>query len=353
MLDLMPDTTAAAETDPRWESLQRRESADFFYSVKTTGVYCRPDCPSRLPKPENVAFYNDCEGAEAAGFRPCLRCKPRGDNRQARQAEMIADVCRFIEDAEDAPSLDHMAARAGLSPHHFHRLFKSVTGLTPRAYGDAHRARKVREGLSAGEAVTAALYEAGYGSSGRFYERSNAILGMTPKAFQSGGAGDIRFALGQCSLGVILVAQSDKGICAITLGDDAEALVNDLQDRFPKANLMGADAGFETIVAQVVGMIDRNQALDLPLDIRGTAFQQRVWQALRAIPAGETRAYAEVAEMIGSPAAVRAVAGACAANALAVAIPCHRVVRTDGTLSGYRWGVDRKRALLLKEGKHV
>jgi AraC family transcriptional regulator of adaptative response/methylated-DNA-[protein]-cysteine methyltransferase len=353
MLHIMPDTVTSVEFDAHWETLRRREGGDFFYSVKTTGVYCRPDCASRLPKPENVGFYASCDEAEAAGFRACLRCKPRGNSVQARQAEMIADVCRFIEGAEDAPSLDEMAARAGLSPHHFHRLFKAVTGLTPKAYADAHRSQRVRESLSAGEAVTAALYEAGFSSSGRFYERSNAILGMKPTEYQSGGAGDIRFAIGQCSLGAVMVAQSDRGICAITLGDDAEALIEDLQDRFPKANLIGADPDFEQTVAQVIGVVDQGQKLDLPLDIRGTAFQQRVWQALRAIPAGETRSYAEVAEAIGSPAAVRAVAGACAANALAIAIPCHRVVRTDGALSGYRWGVERKRALLLKEAQNV
>ncbi|MFT4077048.1 MAG: bifunctional DNA-binding transcriptional regulator/O6-methylguanine-DNA methyltransferase Ada [Asticcacaulis sp.] len=353
MLDLMPDTATSVTLDPRWDTLTHRVAGDFFYSVRTTGVYCRPTCASRLPKPENVDFYATCAEAEAAGFRPCKRCRPRGDSQQAQQAALIADVCRFIEDADEALGLDEMAARAGLSPHHFHRLFKSVTGLTPKAYAEAHRTKRVREGLATGEAVTAALYDAGYGSSSRFYERSDAILGMTPKAFQTGGAGDIRFAIGQCSLGAVLVAQSDRGLCAITLGDDAEALAHDLQDRFPKANLIGADEAFEQTVARVIGLIDRGQALDLPLDIRGTVFQQRVWQALRAIPTGETRSYAEVAEAIGSPAAVRAVAGACAANALAVAIPCHRVVRTDGALSGYRWGVERKRALLLQEGGHV
>ncbi|ESQ84099.1 hypothetical protein AEAC466_10155 [Asticcacaulis sp. AC466] len=349
MLMSMPIETATSP-DALWDALKNRAGGDFFYSVKTTGVYCRPSCASRLPRRENVAFYSSCDAAEAAGFRPCLRCRPRGDSRQAEQARLIAEICRFIEGAEDAPSLDQMAARAALSPHHFHRLFKSVTGLTPKAYADAHRARRVRDGLSAGEAVTTALYDAGYGSNGRFYERSNAILGMTPTQFQRGGAGDIRFAIGQCSLGAVLVAQSEKGICAITLGDDARALAADLQDRFPRANLIGADAAFEATVAQVVGMIDGDQTPDLPLDIRGTAFQQRVWQALRAIPPGETRSYSEVADAIGAPKAVRAVAGACAANALAVAIPCHRVVKTDGALSGYRWGVERKRALLLKEG---
>ncbi len=348
MFDIM-SRTHAIEADPRWAQLQKREGEGFVYSVATTGVYCRPACPSRPAKPQNVAFYDTCDAAEAAGFRACKRCKPREDGDA--QAAMIAGICRVIEDAETAPSLEQLARRAGLSPHHFHRVFKAATGLTPRAYGDAHKARKVREGLEAGESVTAALYDAGFSSSGRFYERSNAILGMTPKAFKAGGEGDIRFAIGQSSLGAVLVAQSGKGVCAITLGDDPAALARDLQDRFPRANLIGADAGFEHTVRQVIALVDQPSAgLDLPLDIRGTAFQQRVWQALRAIPAGETRSYTQIAEAIGSPKAVRAVAGACAANALAIAIPCHRVVRTDGDLSGYRWGVERKRDLLAKEG---
>ncbi|MBW8880513.1 MAG: bifunctional DNA-binding transcriptional regulator/O6-methylguanine-DNA methyltransferase Ada [Asticcacaulis sp.] len=346
---------AETTTDPRWDALVRRDPAwegRFWFSVATTGVYCRPSCGARMPKPENVAFHATCDAAEAAGFRPCKRCHPRGESPKAQIAGMIADICRWIETAETEPSLAQLARRAGLSPYHFHRQFKAMTGLTPKAYAAAHRARRVREGLEAGESVTAALYDAGYGSNGRFYEASNGILGMTPKQFQNGGLDtDIRFAVGECRLGHILVAKSDKGVVAISLGDDADVLVRELQDRFPRANLVGGDPEFDALVAHVVGFVEAPETgFDLPLDIRGTAFQQRVWQALRAIPAGQTLSYAELAEKIGSPAAIRAVAGACAANTLAVAIPCHRIVRTDGSLSGYRWGVERKQALLQAEG---
>ncbi|ESQ87147.1 hypothetical protein ABAC460_20465 [Asticcacaulis sp. AC460] len=266
-------------------------------------------------------------------------------------AAVIAEVCRFIETAEVEPRLEELAERAGLSAYHFHRQFKAATGVTPKAYAAAHRARKVREGLSGGETVTNALYDAGFGSNGRFYETSNAILGMTPKQFKAGGKdADIRFAIGQSRLGAVLVAESGKGIVAISLGDDPDALVRELQDRFPQARLTGDDPKFDARVAQVIGLVEApGTGLDLPLDIRGTAFQQRVWQALRAIPAGKTLSYAQLAEAIGSPAAVRAVAGACAANTLAIAVPCHRIVRTDGSLSGYRWGVERKRDLLQRE----
>ena len=341
--------------DTRWQAVLDRDAAfdgRFWYGVKTTGVYCRPSCAARTPKPENVAFFDDCDAAEATGLRACKRCKPREEAPKVRQAALIAEACRRIETAEEEPSLEQLARTAGLSSYHFHRVFKAATGLTPKAYAAAKRAGRVREGLAQGERVTDALYDAGYGSNSRFYERSNHILGMTPKRFQDGGRDtDIRFAVAQCALGAILVARSDKGVVAISLGDDPEALTRELQDRFPKANLIGGDAEFEKLVAQVIGFVEAPQAgLDLPLDIRGTAFQQRVWQALRAIPAGETLSYAEVAERIGQPDAVRAVAGACAANTLAVVIPCHRVVRTDGTLSGYRWGVERKRALLAVEG---
>lgn len=342
-------------SDPRYDAVVARDSqwdGQFFYGVKTTGVYCRPSCGARTPKPENVSFHDNCEAAEAAGFRPCKRCNPRGNGRGVEVAAMIAAVCRDIETAEDAPTLEQLAARAGLSPWHFHRVFKAQTGLTPKAYASAHRAKRVREELSDARAtVTSALYDAGFNSNGRFYAASDAILGMTPKRFRDGGAGtDIRFAVAQSRLGAILVAESDRGICAISLGDDAAALVRDLQDRFPKARLSGDDAAFDARVAQVVALAeDPHRGLDLPLDIRGTAFQQRVWQALRAIPAGETLSYAELADRIGSPKAVRAVAGACAANTLAIAVPCHRIVRTDGALSGYRWGVERKRALLEAE----
>ncbi len=352
---MKPLMTASTEIDPRYDAVVARDpqwDGAFVYGVKTTGVYCRPSCGARTPKAENVSFHLTCDAAEAAGFRACKRCKPRGESRDAQTAAMITAICREIETAEESPSLEQLAARAGLSPWHFHRVFKAQTGLTPKAYATAHRAKRVREELSDAKAtVTSALYDAGFNSNGRFYAASDAILGMTPKRFRDGGAGtDIRFAVAQSKLGAILVAESDRGICAISLGDDASALVRELQDRFPKAHLCGDDADFDARVAQVVALAeDPHRGLDLPLDIRGTAFQQRVWQALRAIPAGETLSYAALAQRIGSPKAVRAVAGACAANTLAIAVPCHRIVRNDGALSGYRWGVARKRALLEAE----
>ena len=341
--------------DPRWTAVQTRDaSADgtFWYSVRTTGVYCRPSCGSRAPLRENVAFHATREDAERAGFRPCKRCKPDGPSQAERQATLVAAACRTIEAAESMPTLEVLAQQAGLSPFHFQRMFKAVAGVTPRQYGAAHRGQRMRQELGSAARVTDAIYEAGYGSSSRFYETAADELGMTASRFRRGGdQAHIRFAVGQCSLGAILVARSDQGICAITLGDDPDALVRQLQDRFPNAELVGDDRDFDRVVAQVVGFVEApNQGLDLPLDIRGTAFQRRVWQALREIPAGETASYTEIARRIGAPASVRAVAGACAANHLAVAVPCHRVVRNDGGLSGYRWGVERKRALLEREG---
>jgi AraC family transcriptional regulator of adaptative response/methylated-DNA-[protein]-cysteine methyltransferase len=351
-----PKQAASVEQDPRWAAVLARDaSADgvFVYSVATTGVYCRPTCPARRARPEHVAFHASPEAAEQAGFRPCKRCRPDGVGLAEQRAAMIAEACRFIERAAEAPSLAALARRAGVSPFHFHRQFKAATGVTPKAYAAAERARRVREGLAGQSAsVTEAIYDAGFNSNGRFYESSNDMLGMTPSDYRAGGAGAvIRFAIAACSLGSILVAASERGVCAILLGDDPDALARELQDRFPKAELIGGDGDFERLVADVVGFVEWPAlGLDLPLDIRGTAFQQRVWRALRDIPVGETASYAEIAEAIGAPKAVRAVAGACAANPLAVAIPCHRVVRTDGALSGYRWGAERKRALLAKEG---
>jgi AraC family transcriptional regulator of adaptative response/methylated-DNA-[protein]-cysteine methyltransferase len=268
-----------------------------------------------------------------------------------RHAAVVTAACRQLERSEVIPSLRELAARAGMSPFHFHRVFKQGTGLTPRAYAAAARGRRVRERLARGGAITAAIYDAGFGSSGRFYEASDGLLGMRPKDFRAGGAhAEIRFAVGECSLGSILVARSERGVCAILLGDDPDRLVRDLQDRFPRARLIGADAGFERWVAEVVGLVEAPAVgLTLPLDVRGTAFQERVWRALREIPPGRTATYAEIARRIGRPKSVRAVAQACGANPLAVAIPCHRVVRSDGGLSGYRWGVARKRALLERE----
>jgi AraC family transcriptional regulator, regulatory protein of adaptative response / methylated-DNA-[protein]-cysteine methyltransferase len=342
------------ENDPRWAAVVARDPrASFYYSVKTTGVYCRPCCAARLARPENVQFHRTREDAERAGFRPCKRCKPDQASPAEQHSDKIASACRLIESAETPPSLESLSRHVGLSTSHFHRLFKAATGVTPKGYAAANRANLVRKSLNKSDTVTSAIYDAGYNSNGRFYETSNQILGMTPSHFRAGGTQtDIRFAVGECRLGSILVAQSGRGICAIFLGDDPNSLVRELQDQFPKANLIGGDAGFEGLVARVVGFVEAPVlGLDLPLDVRGTAFQQRVWQALRNIPAGSTASYTDVAKLIGSPNSVRAVAQACGANALAVAIPCHRVVRSDGALSGYRWGVERKRALLAKEAE--
>jgi AraC family transcriptional regulator of adaptative response/methylated-DNA-[protein]-cysteine methyltransferase len=340
--------------DPRWARIVARDkTADgcFWYSVATTGIYCRPSCPSRTANPRNVQLHDTLAAAKATGFRPCKRCNPDGISIDGENAAIIAQACRLIEESEEEPSLNDLAEAVGRSPSYFHRMFKAITGLTPKDYAVAHRAAKVRQGLDSGNSVTEAMYDAGFNSSGRFYEKSTGLLGMTPTQYRAGGANEeIRFAVGETSLGAILVASSKKGVASILLGTDPDTLVRNLQDRFPKARLIGADGDYEALVARVVGFVEApNLGLDLPLDVRGTAFQQRVWQALQEIPVGQTVSYAEVARRIGSPKAVRAVAGACAANNLAVAIPCHRVVRNDGSLSGYAWGVERKRVLLDRE----
>jgi AraC family transcriptional regulator, regulatory protein of adaptative response / methylated-DNA-[protein]-cysteine methyltransferase len=345
---------ARTTSDPRWAAVLARDSgADgkFFYSVKTTGVYCRPSCAARAPRPENVGFHPTAADAERAGFRACKRCKPGEPSLAERQASRVAELCRLIENAEQTLTLEELATHAGLSVHHLHRVFKAVTGLTPKAYAAAHRAERIRIELGRSDTVTDAIYGAGFNSNGRFYAESNHVLGMTPTNYRAGGANtEIRFAVGECSLGSILVATSARGVCAILMGDDPDRLTRDLQDRFPRASLIGGDAQFERLVAKVIGFVEAPRVgLDLPLDVRGTAFQQRVWRALRMIPPGATLSYSGVAERIGSPKSVRAVAQACAANPLAVAIPCHRVVRSDGGTSGYRWGAERKRTLLERE----
>jgi len=348
--------TAATLDDPRWASVVARDAkADgaFFYSVCTTGVYCRPSCGARTPRPENVAFHATAADARRAGFRACLRCKPDAPSIAAQHAALVGQLCRLLETSERVPTLTELAQRAQLSIFHLHRVFKTITGLTPKAYAAAHRARRMREELAGPGTVTDAIYSAGYNSGGRFYAEADKVLGMTATRYRAGGADtEIRFAIGQCSLGSILVARSDRGVCAISMGDDPDALARALQDQFPQANLVGGDADFEQWVARVIGFVESpGLGLDLPLDVRGTAFQQRVWQALQTIPAGATASYRDIARRIGAPNATRAVARACAANALAVAIPCHRVVRSDGSLSGYRWGVERKRALLASEAQ--
>lgn len=340
--------------DPRWARVVARDkSADgqFWYSVSTTGVYCRPSCPSRTASPRNVLLHPTLASARATGFRPCRRCNPDGPSSEVENAALVAQACRMIEQSTAAPSLEKLAATIGLSPSHFHRVFKAATGLTPKGYAAAHRAKKLRHELASASTVTDAMYGAGFNSSGRFYEKSTDLLGMKPSRYRAGGANEeIKFAVGQTSLGAILVASSTKGVAAILLGDDADELVRDLQDRFPNARLIGADRDYESLVAQVVGFVEEPaKGLSLPLDIRGTAFQQRVWRALARIPVGKTVCYADIARRIGAPHAVRAVASAIAANNVAVAIPCHRVIRNDGSLSGYAWGVERKRELLRRE----
>ena len=349
------ELAAATERDPRWRAvLSRSAEADgtFFYSVRTTGVYCRPSCAARQARPENVRFHATREDAEREGFRPCRRCRPDRHSHAHPHAAQVTRACRLIESSDRVPTLEVLAREVGVSPFHFHRVFKAVTGLTPRAYAAAHRGARVRAELGRSGSVTRAIYQSGYSSNSRFYDESGRMLGMTPTDYRAGGANaEIRYAFGECSLGVILVARSDRGVCAILLGDDRDALTRDLQNRFPRATLIERDAEFEDLVAKVVDFVEApGIGLDLPLDVRGTAFQQRVWQALRNIPSGSTTTYREIAARIGAPKAVRGVAGACAANALAVAIPCHRVVASDGRLAGYRWGVERKRALLEREG---
>jgi AraC family transcriptional regulator, regulatory protein of adaptative response / methylated-DNA-[protein]-cysteine methyltransferase len=348
------DAAGVVERDPRWAAVVGRSVAadgTFFYSVRTTGVYCRPSCGSRRPRPENVRFHPSREEAERAGFRPCKRCRPDRPSLAEQHTATVTEICRLIETSSRVPALEELASRAGMSPFHFHRVFKAVTGLTPRAYAAAHRGERVRRELAKASTVTAAIYDSGYSSNGRFYGESEGMLGMTPTEFRAGGANaEIRFAVGECSLGSILVASSDRGVCAIFLGDDPDALARELQDRFPRATLVGGDAGFEDVVAKVVGLVEAPQlGIDLPLDVQGTAFQQRVWRALREIPAGSTVSYRELARRIGAPSSVRAVAHACATNPVAIAIPCHRVVRSDGGLAGYRWGVERKQTLLQRE----
>jgi len=340
--------------DPRWGRILSRDRGSdglFWYSVASTGIYCRPSCPSRTANPKNVVIHDTLAAARAAGYRPCRRCNPDGASLVAQNTAMVAKACRLIEQSEALVPLADLAKAAGCSEGYFHRVFRTITGLTPRAYAVAQRTARVRAALMGDRSVTEAIYESGFNSSGRFYETSTDMLGMTPTHYRAGGANEeLRFAVGQSSLGAILVASSDKGVASILIGDDPDALVRELQDRFPRARLVGGDAEYEKLVARVVGFVEApGLGLDLPLDVRGTAFQQRVWQALREIPPGKTMSYTDIARNIGAPRSVRAVAGACAANSIAVAIPCHRVVRIDGALSGYAWGVDRKTALLARE----
>lgn len=355
--DTPPDTARPyASDEARWEAVLRRDPAAddcFVYAVRTTGVFARPSSSARRPRRENVEFFDTPQAALAAGYRPSDRTSADRTAAAAQRAAAVASACRLIEASETPPSLELMAGSAGMSPYHFHRLFKAEVGLTPKAYADAFRSRRVRERLGTASSITHAIYDAGFNSNSRFYEASTRLLGMRPRDFRRGGQdAEIRFAVAECSLGALVVAQSRVGICAILLGDDPDALLRSLQDQFPRAEFIGGDADFERLVAEVVGFIEAPAlGLNLPLDIRGTAFQERVWQALREIPPGTTVSYSDLAARIGAPGSARAVARACASNRIAVAIPCHRVVRQSGDLAGYRWGIERKRALLLREAK--
>lgn len=339
--------------EDRWLAVVDRSvvaDGTFVYSVRTTGVYCRPSCVSRQAKRQNVDFYGTSAEAEKAGYRPCERCRPHEPPVAERRAQLVAEGCRLIEQSDGRVTLVALAKNAATSPRHFHRIFREVTGVTPKAYAQAYRARRIGGGLSGESTVTEAVYAVNQQPSG-FYATTASTLGMNPAQYRKGGEGQvIRFGVGDSSLGAVLVAATERGVCAILLGDDPQDLLEDLQRRFPNGSLVGGDAEFERWMATVIGFVEMPRlGLDLPLDIRGTAFQQRVWQALREIPIGTTASYAAVADRLAVTGGARAIAGACAANALAVVIPCHRVVRSDGALSGYRWGVERKRELLQRE----
>ncbi len=343
----------------RWRAVENRDAAAdgrFVFAVRSTGIYCKPSCASRRAKRENISFHDTPEAARRLGFRACKRCRPDEAAADSLAAQAVTAAARLIDEAVAAeapvPGLEQLAARAGFSMYHFHRLFRKTLGVTPKAYASAARAGRMRAELAASGSVTEAIYGAGYSSSSRFYETAAGRLGMRPAAHRHGGKGEtIRYALSPCSLGLLLVAATQRGVCAIQFGDDGDSLVAGLKARFPQAAISDGDAGFAATVADVVALVEHPGIEHaLPLDVRGTAFQERVWQALRAIPAGRTASYAEIAQAIGQPRAVRGVAQACAANPTAVAIPCHRVVRSDGALSGYRWGAKRKAELLKREG---
>jgi AraC family transcriptional regulator of adaptative response/methylated-DNA-[protein]-cysteine methyltransferase len=349
------DTLTTTPDERRWQAVLARDSAPacgpFLYGVTTQGVFCLPGCPSRPPLRRNTRFFADVPTAEAAGFRACKRCDPKGERAALHRAAIEAAIA-LIEDAEGIPSLATLAARAGYAPHHFLRLFKEVTGLTPRSYAEGVRGRRLGAALASGARVVDAVADAGFGSESRVYEAPGRLLGMTPGAARRGGAGEtIRIAHAQTPLGPLLVGATDAGVCFLGFGEDGTAIEGDLRHRFPAARVEAApDALAETLRAVIAWIREPKAALALPLDLRGTAFQRRVWKALQAIPFGETTTYSELAARMGEPRATRAVARACAQNHVSLAVPCHRVVGKDGALTGYRWGLERKRSILAKEG---
>ncbi|MCB2054659.1 MAG: bifunctional DNA-binding transcriptional regulator/O6-methylguanine-DNA methyltransferase Ada [Geminicoccaceae bacterium] len=349
---------AASPARARWNAVLARDAAcdgEFVYAVVTTLVYCRPSCPSRRPAPGNVRFFDLDAEAEAAGFRPCRRCRPREMSSGQRRSEAVEAACRMIEEDEEPPALERLAAAAGMSPHHFHRLFKAQLGVTPKAYAMACREARLRERLADAPSVTEAVHEAGYATTGRFYSRAREVLGMPPSAWRAGGVDQtIHHACVPTWLGLCLVARTARGLCAVRFGEDEALLVADLARSFPRARLSAVPAEAAAWVARTIAAIERPEsAFELPLDIQGTAFQKQVWDALRAVPAGRTASYAEIATAIGRPGATRAVASACGANPVAVLVPCHRIVRSDarssGDPGGYRWGPERKKKLLERE----
>lgn len=342
--------------EERWAAVQAKDplfDGEFVFAVKTTLIYCRPSCPARPAKRQNVEFFDTTLLAAAAGYRACKRCKPDGLSQEHERRERVLRACKSIEGGESALSLNELSAQAGMSPHHFHRIFKAVTGLTPKQYEKALQAQRLASALKGSASVTDAIYEAGFNSSGRFYEAARVTLGMSPSLFRMGGEGEtIRHAIEPCSLGTLLVAATARGVCAIEFADDETTLMARLRERFPKARLQAGDEQFRQWVTRILAFLAQPTGwLDLPLDVQGTVFQQRVWQALRDIPVGQTVSYTELAQRLGKPSAARAVASACANNHIAVAIPCHRVVRSNGDLAGFRWGLERKAELLRREGE--
>lgn len=339
--------------DDRWQSVVDRDvdaDGQFVFAVQTTGIFCRPSCRAKHALRKNVRFFADAQQAQDAGFRPCKRCQPDKDSAQQHRLDKIARACQLLEQ-ESPLTLDELAQQVAMSPYHLHRLFKATTGMTPKVWQQSWRARRLRDALAKGAPVTQAILNAGFPDSSSYYRKADQALGMTAKQFRKGGDNvSVRYTLADCALGRCLVAESERGICAILLGDDDATLVADLHALFPAAQDVPAEANFQQRVREVIVAINsRDASLSLPLDIRGTAFQQQVWQALRTIPCGETVSYQQLASAIGKPKAVRAVASACGANKLAIVIPCHRVIRGDGALSGYRWGIARKAQLLQRE----
>jgi AraC family transcriptional regulator of adaptative response/methylated-DNA-[protein]-cysteine methyltransferase len=363
LVEKVGPTLVAAKADKTddvqaWQAVlarDRRYDRMFVYAVRSTGVYCRPSCPSRRPRREMVEFFEEPQQAERAGFRSCKRCRPNELNGQRELPQVITRVCRFIDEIiEEGPSLERLAEVAGVSPFHLQRSFKGALGISPRQYAELKRFLRFKSRLNKGDDVTTAMYEAGFNSPSRLYERSTSSLGMTPSAYRSRGAGQrIHYTIADSSLGRVLIAATDKGVCSVWIGDSDKKLEATLQGEFARAEILRDDEELASFVREIVNAADgRGIAREIPLDIQHTAFQWKVWQALRKIAVGETKSYQQVARAIGTPAAVRAVANACASNPVALVIPCHRVVRTNGDLGGYRWGVERKKQLLAEEKKN-